>query len=147
MTLSWPSSSTASRRCAVSDMALTPSSQQLMSRIHPKHVTTISSSACRTLVFSSILGRRSGKGNANYLPGIRYGNQLSFTTTPFADLQHRPFELLHPQSRTVVVTGAYREKGTIGGKHYTQRGRFTGTWIQVNGAWLCVASQSTLTEK
>jgi hypothetical protein len=42
-------------------------------------------------------------GNANYLPGTRYSNQLSFTTTLFADLQHRPFELLHPQSRTLPL--------------------------------------------
>jgi hypothetical protein len=86
MTLNWPGSSTALRRCAVSGMALTPSSQQLMSRFHPKHVTTIPSSACRTLVLSSILGRTSGKGNANCFPVTRYSNRLSFTTTPFADL-------------------------------------------------------------
>jgi hypothetical protein len=53
----------------------------------------------------------------------------------------------HAYANTVVVTGVYREKGTNGGKHYSRRGRFTDTWIQVNGAWLCVASQSTLTEK
>src|SRR5437762_14177484 len=70
MTLSWPGSSTALRRCAVSGMALTPSSQQLMSRFHPNHVTTIPSSACRTLVLSSILGRTSGKGNANTFQGL-----------------------------------------------------------------------------
>jgi hypothetical protein len=52
----------------------------------------------------------------------------------------------HAYANTVVVTGVYREKGTIGGKHYSRRGRFTDTWIQTNGAWLCVASQSTLTE-
>jgi len=48
---------------------------------------------------------------------------------------------------TVVVTGVRREKGTVGGKHYSRRGRFIDTWIQMNGAWLCVASQSTLVEK
>jgi hypothetical protein len=53
----------------------------------------------------------------------------------------------HAYANTVVVTGVYREKGTNAGKHYSQRGRFTDTWIQVNGAWLCVASQSTLSEK
>lgn len=53
----------------------------------------------------------------------------------------------HAYASTVVVTGVYREKGTAGGKHYSRRGRFTDTWIQANGAWLCVASQSTLTEK
>jgi hypothetical protein len=47
MTLNWPGSSTALRCCAVRGMALAPSSQhpnsqQLMSRIHPRNVTTIS---------------------------------------------------------------------------------------------------------
>jgi hypothetical protein len=50
-------------------------------------------------------------------------------------------------ANTVVATGVYREKGTNGGKYYSQRVRFTDTWIQVNGPWLCVASQSTLAEK
>jgi hypothetical protein len=44
----------------------------------------------------------------------------------------------------VVVTGTYREQGTEKGKSYTRRGRFTDTWIQEKGAWLCAASQETL---
>jgi hypothetical protein len=44
----------------------------------------------------------------------------------------------------VVVTGIYREQGTEKGKLYIHRGRFTDTWIQENGAWLCAASQETL---
>lgn len=47
----------------------------------------------------------------------------------------------------VVVTGAYREQGTEKGKPYSERGRFTDTWIQQNGQWLCVASQETLIAK
>jgi len=47
---------------------------------------------------------------------------------------------------TVIVSGLYREKGTIDGKPYARRGRFTDTWINFNGTWLCVASQSTLLE-
>src|SRR5262245_14566259 len=79
MTLNWPGSSTAFRRSAVSGMAL-PSNQQLTSsRTHRNRFTTISSWACRTLAFGSILGRRRSKGNVNYLPGTRYGNQPSFT--------------------------------------------------------------------
>ncbi len=44
----------------------------------------------------------------------------------------------------VVVTGRYREEGADKGKHYTRRGRFTDTWVQQNGSWLCAASQETL---
>jgi ketosteroid isomerase-like protein len=43
-----------------------------------------------------------------------------------------------------VVNGTYRDKGTENGKPYFRRGRFTDTWIKRNGAWTCVASQSTL---
>lgn len=44
----------------------------------------------------------------------------------------------------VIVTGTYREQGMENGKAYIRRGRFTDTWIQENGAWLCAASQETL---
>ncbi len=43
-----------------------------------------------------------------------------------------------------VVTGIYREKGIHNGKTYLRRGCFTDTWINENGTWRCVASQSTL---
>src|SRR5256885_1352088 len=43
-----------------------------------------------------------------------------------------------------VVNGAYRDKGMQKGKPFSRRGRFTDTWIRQNGAWQCVASQSTL---
>jgi len=43
-----------------------------------------------------------------------------------------------------VVTGIYRESGTNRGKPYVIRSRYTDTWIRRNGAWLCVASHSTL---
>ena len=43
-----------------------------------------------------------------------------------------------------VVNGAYRDKGLEKGKPFSRRGRFTDTWIFRNGAWNCVASQSTL---
>ena len=49
-----------------------------------------------------------------------------------------------PYDHAVVVTGTYREQGTEKGKPYTRRGRFTDTWIQENGVWLCAASQETL---
>ena len=53
----------------------------------------------------------------------------------------------HAYGNTVVVTSVYREKGTVNGKHYSRRGRFTDTWIKMDSGWQCVASQSTLIEK
>jgi ketosteroid isomerase-like protein len=43
-----------------------------------------------------------------------------------------------------VVTGTYREKGSINGKPFIRRTRFTDTWILDKGAWQCVAGQLTL---
>lgn len=50
-------------------------------------------------------------------------------------------------ANTVIVNGIYRERGRIRGKTYSRRARFTDTWVNVDSAWLCVASQSTLIEK
>jgi ketosteroid isomerase-like protein len=51
---------------------------------------------------------------------------------------------LHRHGDTVVVTGATHEKGTLKGKTYQHKGRFTDTWIRQDGRWICVASQLAL---
>jgi ketosteroid isomerase-like protein len=51
---------------------------------------------------------------------------------------------VHMYGNSAVVSGAYREKGTMHGKPLLRRGRFTDTWVKQNNTWLCVASQSTL---
>ena len=51
---------------------------------------------------------------------------------------------VQPYDHVVVVTGTYREQGMEKGKAYTRRGRFTDTWIQEKGGWLCAASQETV---
>lgn len=50
----------------------------------------------------------------------------------------------HIYGDSAIVTGVYREKGIAAGKPYLRRGRFTDTWVNQNGTWVCVASQSTL---
>jgi hypothetical protein len=45
---------------------------------------------------------------------------------------------------TAVVTSVYRTKGTDSGKPFVHRGRFTDTWVNLNGKWVCVANQETL---
>jgi ketosteroid isomerase-like protein len=45
---------------------------------------------------------------------------------------------------SAVVTGIYREKGLRNGKPYSRRGRFTDTWVNQGGTWVCASSQSTL---
>lgn len=51
---------------------------------------------------------------------------------------------LESYGNVIIVTGAYREQGTENGKPFTHRGRFTDTWVEKDGQWLCVASQETL---
>jgi len=45
---------------------------------------------------------------------------------------------------SAIVVGVYRERGTRHGKSYLHRERFVDTWLNRGGAWVCVASQSTL---
>ena len=53
----------------------------------------------------------------------------------------------HVYGDSAVVSGIYREKGVDKGRPYLRRGRFTDTWVNQNGTWVCVASQSTLISK
>ena len=46
-----------------------------------------------------------------------------------------------------VVTGTYHEKGKYKCKLFDRRGRFTDTWIKLNGTWHCVASHDSLPVK
>lgn len=50
----------------------------------------------------------------------------------------------HVYGDSAIVTGVYHEKGVNKGRMYLRRGRFTDTWVNQNGTWVCVASQSTL---
>ncbi len=48
---------------------------------------------------------------------------------------------------TAIVTGTYHVKGEYSGRPYEHFGRFTDTWINQNGTWMCVASHSSLIKK
>jgi hypothetical protein len=54
---------------------------------------------------------------------------------------------IHVFGVAAVVVGEYHEKVKLAGKTVSRSGRFTDTWIQQNGQWKCVASQSTLMSK
>lgn len=47
-------------------------------------------------------------------------------------------------TRVAVSTGIYRDQGVEKGKPFSRRGRFTNVWLNQNGRWECIASQSTL---
>jgi ketosteroid isomerase-like protein len=63
---------------------------------------------------------------------------------------YKPAQVVTEQSsvqvygNAAVVTGTFHVKGTENGKPYVRRERFTDTWIKINEAWQCVASQTTL---
>jgi ketosteroid isomerase-like protein len=77
---------------------------------------------------------------AQFLATVRdKSNQLAVEATE--DMK------LHRHADTCIVTGATHEKGTLNGKPYQHRGRFTDTWIKKDGTWLCVASQLSLLSK
>ena len=76
-------------------------------------------------------------------------NKQQFLASIMAD-GYRPDQIVNDSmsaqayDHAVVVTGTYREHGTEKGKSYVRRGRFTDTWVEENGAWLCAASQETV---
>jgi ketosteroid isomerase-like protein len=55
--------------------------------------------------------------------------------------------VVHAHGNTVVVTGAYYEKGTDKGKPWERRGRFTDTWMFMDNRWQCVASHFSVKSK
>jgi ketosteroid isomerase-like protein len=55
--------------------------------------------------------------------------------------------VIHAHGSTAIVTGAYYEKGVDKGKAWERRGRFTDTWMFMNGRWQCVASQFSVKPK
>jgi hypothetical protein len=46
-----------------------------------------------------------------------------------------------------VVAGIYHAKGLNKGKPFDHYGRFTDTWVYLNGKWLCVASHTSALKK
>jgi ketosteroid isomerase-like protein len=48
--------------------------------------------------------------------------------------------VVHPHGNTAIVVGDYYERGMDKGKKYERRGRFTDTWMNLEGRWQCVAS-------
>ena len=54
---------------------------------------------------------------------------------------------VHYYGNTAVVTGAYYEKGVDKGKSWERRGRFTDTWMNLDGRWQCIASHFSVKPK
>jgi ketosteroid isomerase-like protein len=51
---------------------------------------------------------------------------------------------VHSHGNTVVVTGAYHEKGTVKGKPYEYHDRLTDIWMNTDGRWQVIASHYSI---
>ena len=69
------------------------------------------------------------------------------------DLSYAPSLMTNSDERvfvygnTAVVAGIYHAKGLNKGKPFDHYGRFTDTWIYLNGKWVCVASHTSPLKK
>jgi len=65
------------------------------------------------------------------------------------DLSYAPSLMTNSDERiflyenVAVVAGIYHAKGLNKGKPFDHYGRFTDTWVYLNGKWLCVASHTS----
>lgn len=65
------------------------------------------------------------------------------------DLSYAPRVMTNTDERvflygnTAVVAGIYHAKGLNKGKPFDHYGRFTDTWIYLNGKWVCVATHTS----
>jgi hypothetical protein len=69
------------------------------------------------------------------------------------DLSYKPSLMTNKDERVfvyenaAVVAGIYHAKGLNKGKAFDHYGRFTDTWVYLNGKWLCVASHTSALKK
>jgi len=65
------------------------------------------------------------------------------------DLSYAPTLMTNSDERifmygnAAVVAGIYHAKGLNKGKPFDHYGRFTDTWVSLNGKWVCVASHTS----
>lgn len=85
-----------------------------------------------------------------------YDGEVSDKAKFLADIKDPQFNLSNINIQDVkvsmyadsaVVVGTYRTKGSYQGKPYEHTGRFTDTWVFIDGRWQCVASHTSLLKK
>jgi ketosteroid isomerase-like protein len=66
------------------------------------------------------------------------------TAKPSDQQQAEPESIaVHVFGDVAIATGIFREKGVENGKAYIRKNRFVDTWVNKNGAWVCVAASAT----
>lgn len=96
-----------------------------------------------------------GMIGANFV-NTEYDGEVSDKAKFLADIKDPQFNLSNIAIQDVkvsmyadsaVVVGLYRTKGSYQGKPYEHTGRFTDTWVFIEGRWQCVASHTSLLKK
>lgn len=100
-----------------------------------KDINALDQLLADTLVYTDFDGAFMNK--AQFLTSVK-------NSTPNSDQITNDDVTVHLYGDSAIVTGSYREKGIVKGKSVLRRGRFTDSWVNQKGTWLCVASQSTL---
>jgi len=100
-----------------------------------KNISALDQMLAATFVYTEFDGSFSDK--AQFLKTVK-------TSAPTSDQITNQEVAVALYGNTAVVTGIFREKVIENGKPFTRRGRFTDTWLNQNGVWLCIASQATL---
>jgi ketosteroid isomerase-like protein len=101
-----------------------------------KDATALAGLLAETLVYVDYDGSLSSK--QQFLESIKSGGVSS------EQINNEGVTVHLYNDNVAVSTGIYRDKGVEKGKPFQRRGRFTNVWIKQNGAWQCIASQSTL---
>jgi hypothetical protein len=70
-------------------------------------------------------------------------NDLTYAASVMTNTDERVFMY----GNAAVVAGIYHAKGVSKKKPFDHRGRFTDTWIYMNGKWVCVASHTSALKK
>ncbi len=92
---------------------------------------------------------------ANFV-NTEYDGEVSDKVKFLADIKDPQFNLSNITIQDVkvsmyrdsaVVVGTYRTKGSYQGRAYEHLGRFTDTWVFLDGRWQCVASHTSLLKK
>ena len=104
--------------------------------IKEKDVKTISELVADDFVGTSSTGRTGSKSTLL--------NEVRRDKNEYTSAEARSMKVRTESDNVAVVTGVARETGTTpDGKRFTNRRRFTDTWVKRNGKWRCIASHTT----
>lgn len=84
--------------------------------------------------------------DGQFMEKAKYLASLKKTTNEFTAQNNRSVSVFF-YGDMAVAAGLYKERGKKNGRAFIKMGRFTDTWVNLNGTWQCVASQVTEVRK